>query len=42
VRIAQVGYGEVGGIFAAALAKVADCDVAAYDVLAASARRAIA
>jgi 3-hydroxyisobutyrate dehydrogenase-like beta-hydroxyacid dehydrogenase len=33
MRVAQVGYGEVGGIFAAALAKSGACEVAAFDVL---------
>ncbi|MGZ5062391.1 MAG: DUF1932 domain-containing protein [Usitatibacter sp.] len=33
MRIAQVGYGEVGGIFAAALAKAGAREVAAFDVL---------
>ena len=33
MRIAQAGYGEVDGIFAAALARVAACEVIAYDVL---------
>ena len=36
VRVAQVGYGEVGGIFAASLAR-AGCHVATHDILAADA-----
>ncbi len=33
MRVAQVGYGEVGGIFAAALVKSGACEVTAFDVL---------
>jgi 3-hydroxyisobutyrate dehydrogenase-like beta-hydroxyacid dehydrogenase len=33
LRVGQVGYGEVGGIFATALTRRGDCEVAAYDIL---------